>query len=251
MRNFAKGLTRQMKSDERNSASDEPENFGVRGLDSEIIERLREAIREAGGNRAVSEKSGVPLSTLNGALAGKNQPRVSAMAAIAVATGRSLDWLMLLSSSAQSQRQSQSQSFESADVVLVERLAFAASAGNGSLVIEDAAGTVPVPQELLQRLHIRPEYARMLDSSGDSMLPTIADGDPLLLDISPDARQRIADGKIYAFTIGNDAFIKRLRREPGRLIMVSDNVDNFPPRPVPEGEHIRVIGRVRWGAREL
>ena len=240
-----------MKSEERNSVSDEPENFGVRGLDSEIIERLREAIREAGGNRAVSEKSGVPLSTLNGALAGKNQPRVSAMAAIAVATGRSLDWLMMLGGSSQMQRQSQSQPDAGADIVLVERLAFAASAGNGSLVIEEAAGSVPVAGNLLQRLHMRPEHARVLDASGDSMLPTIADGDPLILDISPDARSRIADGKIYAFTVGNDAFIKRLRREPGQLMMVSDNADDFPPRPVPAGEQFRIIGRVRWGAREL
>lgn len=241
----------QMKSEDRNSAPDDRDDFVVRGLDSEIIERLRTAIRDAGGNKAVSEKSGVALSTLNGALAGKNQPRASAMAAIAAATGRSLDWLMKLSDSPSRASAQDAVVSPMDDLVHVERLAFAGSAGTGSLVIQETAGSVPVARHLLQRLHLRPEYARMLDATGDSMLPTIADGDPLLLDISADARSRVVDNKIYAFTIGNEAFLKRLRREPGQLMMVSDNVDLFPARPIPAGEPFRIIGRVRWGAREL
>ncbi|RTL99744.1 helix-turn-helix domain-containing protein [Ancylobacter aquaticus] len=235
-----------MKSEERNSALVERDDFGVRGLNPEVIERLRLAIREAGGNKAVSEKSGVPLSTLNGAIAGKNQPRVSAMAAIASATGRSLDWLMMLSDTP-----SPAIGHELPDVTHIERLAFAGSAGSGSLVIEEAAGTSPLPSALLRRLHLRPEHARMLESSGDSMLPTIADGDPLLIDVSPDARSHVIDNKIYAFTLGNEAFLKRLRREPGQLMMVSDNAQLYPARPIPAGEHFRIVGRVRWGAREL
>lgn len=234
-----------MKSQLRKAGSSASSDFAVKGLSPEIIQRLREAIRDAGGNKAVAEKAGLPLSTLNDALGGVSQPRASAMAAIAAATGKSLDWLMLLSGGPRLTAEA------AEDVLHVERLAFAGSAGSGTLVIEDTAGTIPVPKALLQRLHLRPEHARMLESSGDSMLPTIAHGDPLLVDISPDARANVVDNRIYAFTIGNEAFLKRLRREPGQLIMVSDNAAFFPPRPVPAGEPFRIIGRVCWGAREL
>lgn len=68
--------------------------FPVRGLSPDVRERLRLAVRAGGGNKAVAEAASVPISTLNGTLAGKSEPRASVLAAIAKATGRSLDWLM-------------------------------------------------------------------------------------------------------------------------------------------------------------
>lgn len=136
------------------------------------------------------------------------------------------------------------------DAVPVERLAFRASAGSGALVIEPTGGTGSVRSELLRRLSLRAEYARLIEADGDSMLPTIHHGDPLVIDVSPEARARVVDNKIYAFTIGDEAYVKRLRREPGRIVMVSDNRD-YPERAIPEGESIRIIGRVKWVEREL
>lgn len=82
-----------MKSEVRNSELGQGEDFAVRGLNPEVVARLKEAVRLAGGNKVVAEKSGVPLSTLNSALAGRSEPRASAMAALARSVGRSLDWL--------------------------------------------------------------------------------------------------------------------------------------------------------------
>ena len=56
-------------------------------------ERLREASRFVGGNKAMSAKSGVPLSTLNNYLAG-GDPKVSNFSLLAEAAGVSLDWLI-------------------------------------------------------------------------------------------------------------------------------------------------------------
>lgn len=84
-----------MNSEERSDQDEGSANFAVRGLDSEVLLRLKEAVRTAGGNRTVAKLSGVPLSTLNSALSGISDPRSSAVAAIARATGRSLNWILM------------------------------------------------------------------------------------------------------------------------------------------------------------
>jgi len=62
---------------------------------SEIVERaarLRQAVGAAGGNKAVSARSGVPIGTLNNYLGGRDM-KASALIALADATGVTLDWL--------------------------------------------------------------------------------------------------------------------------------------------------------------
>ncbi len=79
------------------------------------------------------------------------------------------------------------------------------------------------------------------------MKPTIEDGDLILLDV---ADRELRDDKIYVLTISDEAFLKRLRRERGRWMMISDN-PRFPPEPIPAAEVTRVVGRVVWGGRRL
>jgi len=140
----------------------------------------------------------------------------------------------------------------SGDHALLHKLTFRASAGYGQIVIEDAPERVPFPRLILERLGLTADRVRLLEATGDSMAPTIKDGDPLLVDIGADG---IIDGKIYAFTVGDEAFVKRLRRvpgKPGKILIVSDNRDLYPESvELPEGEDFRIIGRVRWVGRSL
>lgn len=62
--------------------------FGIR----ERAERLRTAVRIAGGNQRVASRAGVPLGTLNRYLAGQDM-KASVMIALARACSVSLDWL--------------------------------------------------------------------------------------------------------------------------------------------------------------
>lgn len=57
-----------------------------------IAERLRAAIRKAGGNKAVSERSGVLLSTIGRYLAGYDM-KFQSVLALAEACGVTLEWL--------------------------------------------------------------------------------------------------------------------------------------------------------------
>lgn len=57
-----------------------------------VGERLRLAVRRAGGNRAVSQKSGVPVTTIDGALSAGSM-RLQTAQQLAAATGVRLEWL--------------------------------------------------------------------------------------------------------------------------------------------------------------
>ncbi|WP_246252472.1 helix-turn-helix domain-containing protein [Ancylobacter pratisalsi] len=243
------------KSKLRNDENLPDEDFGVETAKSELVRRLRLAVRQSGGATAAAAKSGVALGTLNNYLRGVNEPKASVLAKLAGALGYSVDWILELSDEPRARRDqhpAQPQTTVAAhDIVMLEHLSFSASAGTGALVLNDLGQTYPVRADLLQRLNLRQDHACMIEAVGLSMFPTIRDREILLVDKSSAARDLIRDGDIYLFTVDNEAYIKRLRREPGQWIMVSDNHEMFPPRPIPQGEHFAVIGRVCWGAHEL
>lgn len=60
--------------------------------DSGIVERLKKAVKDAGGPAEIARTTGIPLSTLNDYLKG-NEVRFSRMAVLAKACKISLDWL--------------------------------------------------------------------------------------------------------------------------------------------------------------
>ena len=106
------------------------------------------------------------------------------------------------------------------------------------------------PRAILAHVGVAPQHARLMDASGESMKDTINDGDTLLVDISPAAAE-IVEGKIYVFALGNEAYVKRLRRNGETVIMISDNRELFPPEPAPQHVQMRIFGRVKWAGRSL
>lgn len=136
------------------------------------------------------------------------------------------------------------------DDVKLQKLAFKASAGGGSLVIDEDAEYVGFPREILERERLAAQNARLMEAFGDSMRPTISDGDLLLIDTS-NAGTQIVEGRIYVFSIGDDAFVKRLRRIGSKIVMVSDNRETFPEVEIPNELPLRIYGRVRWAGRSL
>jgi len=209
------------------------------------LEKFRESLGLTQDQMA--EALGISLRTYSRYVSGGGAPNLAQLEHL-IGLGCAIAWLL---TGVGVDGQSQSQSFAPTDAIEIECLAFRASAGNGALVVDSTGGKATIRREVLERLNLRPEHARLLHADGDSMLPTIHHGDPLIIDVSPAARASAIDNKVYVFTIGEEAYVKRLRREPGRLVMISDNRENFPERPVPEGEPFRIVGRVKWGEREL
>lgn len=132
----------------------------------------------------------------------------------------------------------------------IRKLAFRVSAGTGSPVIDDSASFTRFPRSILERGGVRMESARLMEAHGDSMRETINDGDLMLVDVGDN--ETIAEGKVYVFSIGDEIFVKRLRRVGGRVLMRADNQTLFPgEEAIPDGIPFRVYGRVKWSGRNL
>lgn len=129
--------------------------------------------------------------------------------------------------------------------VSVPRIAVEASAGDGSMIDSEAIMDFqPFKAEDIRRLSTDPSNLVVIRVRGDSMLPTLADGDQLLVDLS--AGQAISDG-IYALGVDDVLQVKRLVHRPGfQVRVVSDNVA-YPSYDIdPATEGIRIVGRVLW-----
>lgn len=83
---------------------------------------------------------------------------------------------------------------------------------------------------------------------GDSMAPTLLDGDMVLIDTA-EVQPRFSD-QIWAIAFGVTGMIKRLRPMPdGSVKILSDN-DRVPPEIAVDGE-MHIIGRVAAVIRKL
>lgn len=90
----------------------------------------------------------------------------------------------------------------------------------------------------------------IIQVTGDSMEPTMYEGDSVLVD---QGKKAITSGKIYAFKSNDEIFVKRLRRIGGSRIEVrSDNHKFHPPYEIDlEIGGVTIIGQVIWIGREV
>lgn len=131
--------------------------------------------------------------------------------------------------------------------VTVRRLAIGASAGPGSLVEEDGiAAETQVPREDVRG--IAPDRLSTIKVVGDSMFPTLAHGDEILVDATPP--MRLAAG-LWVMRIDDALMVKRLVRDGRAWHVASDNHDAPSPgawdaaRMELKGRVIRAVRRFR------
>lgn len=137
---------------------------------------------------------------------------------------------------------------EAAGLIEIARLDVGASAGPGGLVDgETRRRSGALDPALLRQLGVRPAAASMIRVAGESMLPTLADGDEILVD--RDRCRLAARAALYVLRIDGVVMVKRLRALGAEVEVVSDNPD-YAPRVVAAGA-VDVIGRVVWLSRAL
>lgn len=133
-------------------------------------------------------------------------------------------------------------------LVQVARLDVGASAGPGGLVDGEARRRPgALDPALLRQLGVRPAAASMVRVEGDSMVPTLADGDEILVDT--DRRRVGARAGLFVLRMDGAVMVKRLRETGAGVEVASDNPD-YPMR-LCAGADIDVIGRVVWLGRAL
>lgn len=210
---------------------------------------------EAGGPKKVAELSRVSISTLNAAIAGRNEPKIGFIAHIADAIGASLDFIVFGKEpvAEASTQPSRSDGGKVGDEVFVQVPFYniRASAGPGAAAMEDdSPQTYAIARSFLLSLNVLPERGAMLTVQGDSASPTLYPGDIILIDR---ALHELRDGGLYVIGVDDDIVVKRVERQLDRSIILKSDNPAYSPQHVSaaDSERLRVIGRVRWAIHEL
>lgn len=135
-------------------------------------------------------------------------------------------------------------------LVPVGRLDLRAAAGAGAFAESERpiAHIAFDPGWLRRVARGRPEQLALIRVAGDSMTPTLGDGDDILVDRG-DGPERLRDG-IYVLRLEGALVVKRLAIGEVGVTIRSDNPawTDLPPVP-PAG--LDLIGRVVWAGRRL
>lgn len=139
---------------------------------------------------------------------------------------------------------------ESADGLLrIRQLQIGASAGPGSLADDEYAQSMGFAPQWLRRLGSDPAKLSLIVVDGDSMEPTLGDGDDIMVDHSA-ATGPLRDG-IYVLRMDDVLLVKRLAMGPsGKLSIRSDN-PQYPAWEDISADSVNIIGRVVWTGRRL
>ncbi|MGE5721574.1 MAG: helix-turn-helix transcriptional regulator [Sphingomonadales bacterium] len=138
------------------------------------------------------------------------------------------------------------------DMIVVPRLRVGASAGPGAINADERASA---------HFAFDPKWLRTIGAGdvqrlsiirveGDSMAPTLVDGDEILVDTGS-AQDHLRDG-IYVLRIDEALMVKRLAINPAsrRVSIRSDN-PAYPGWPDCALDSVDVVGRVVWAGRRV
>lgn len=139
-----------------------------------------------------------------------------------------------------------------ASLVAVPRLQVSASAGYGSFAEQESAVAYMAfdPAWLMKITAAPAAELSIIRVQGDSMIPTLNDGDEILVDRSTGGRT-VSDG-IFVLRLEDALMVKRLAVHPSNntLTISSDNVA-YPSWSDCKRTSVNVIGRVVWTGRRL
>jgi phage repressor protein C with HTH and peptisase S24 domain len=153
-----------------------------------------------------------------------------------------------------------SEGFKTADIggeltegfVQVPRYEVAASAGGGAVIHSE---------QIVDHLSFKAEWVHnalgvpvkdlaLINVTGDSMEPTLSEGDLILIDMS---HRGMKDNAIYVLQLNGSLLVKRLQHKlDGSVVVKSDNLIYDPETVSGEAiELLNIIGRVVWCGRRM
>ncbi len=140
---------------------------------------------------------------------------------------------------------------DSGEFPLIPQYSPVASMGKGSEAQEECVERhLAFRREWLVREGLFPDALSLIRAEGDSMEPTLSDGDMLLVDHT---KREVVDGRLYAIRLDMRLYAKRLQLLPKQRILVKSdnpNVENIilDSDVVEEAE---IIGRIVWVGRKM
>jgi hypothetical protein len=129
----------------------------------------------------------------------------------------------------------------------IPRLPLGASAGSGTLPAEEIpSGRLRFNHRWLKGQGLEPAMLSVIEVEGDSMEPTLRDGDEILVDRTP----RPLRAGIHVIRLDDVLLVKRLEPGPGGSVrIISDNPAY--PRLERQLHEVELVGRVVWKGGRL
>lgn len=218
--------------------------------DTAIAARLREARTKAGYGSAAdaAEAFGFKYATYAGHENGSRGLRGDALKRYARAYKVPVEWLLTGSSAAPSRVVAAGHQDAITSIPIYD---IRASAGHGALGADgDPIGFQPYRvQELSRITRAAEDELAVIRVAGDSMEPTLANADQVLIDRTV---TKVGRDGIYILALDDDLLVKRCQvdLQTRHIIVKSDNPE-YQTMIVTDAEKIRVVGRVVWIGRAL
>lgn len=138
---------------------------------------------------------------------------------------------------------------DSEEFVEIPLLNVSLSAGNGSCELEESSDFALVFRRYyLKKMGVPESAAKLVRVSGQSMEPTLNDGDVVGVNTQDTT---IRDGKTYAICQSDLLRVKTLIATPTSVIIRSINREEYPDEVLEREDfhkNVRVIGRVFWSS---
>lgn len=229
-------------------------------------ERLKLAVKSAGGVALISQQADIPKRTLETYLSGQTEPKVSKIIAIAKSCGIDVGWLM----TGEGERNEDFAATDLSDHEWSSIALFDSQAQvSGELSGVSLQKAAPLSPVLLEKLHgfryltsikfrqpslhkfgLGAEQVVAVRVSGNGMMPTVMDNDTVLLDARDHAL--LADD-MHVFVIAGQLLVRRLQYLPDGRSLLSADHDRLAPIEIPSQAELREywIGKVVWVGRWL
>lgn len=136
------------------------------------------------------------------------------------------------------------------DLVYAPVLDVQASAGSGAIGFSETMEDQFVldRQWLSRTLRISGDRLAFIHVSGDSMLPTLENGDMILVDLS---QQHLHNTGIYVLNSADGLITKRLKRQGPQVQVISDNEHFLSWTLGEEDDQVQIVGKVVWCSRRV
>lgn len=124
-----------------------------------------------------------------------------------------------------------------------------AGAGNGVIFSEsNIIEEIEIPLQLLREVNIsNKKKLAFISVRGDSMEPTLKDGQKVLIDYGQNS---VTHPAVYMLWDGTGIVIKRVQSLPGEKLLISSDNQNYRTYEV-QADQIEIKGRALWALQKL
>jgi len=226
-----------------------------------FVTRLQEIVRHWPSADRLARAVGVSPSAFRKWLKGEAEPSRERLVALADAASVPIAWLAKGEGPAPrfaavegrrgQDRTAGGQMVELREFLLLPKRIETAAAGSETPPPRPTAEYIAFRHDWIRGVfRVTPDEIVMEVAVGESMHPTIRDGDLLLVDTTDRA---VTGFGIYVVEVAGERLVKRVQRKvDGSMVLISDN-PSYQPDLVPAeiAERLKVIGRVVWAGGEI